>query len=224
MSEQRQHHGKEKKNVIIPAASSLLAMPQGYAALLTDLKQEIQRSRLKAALSANAALILLYWEIGYQILGRQGQEGWGAKVIDRLSFDLKEAFPDMQGFSPRNLKYMRAFAAAYPDREFVHQVSAQIPWKTNVTIIEQVKDPEARLWYAQQTIQNGWSKIILSHQIKMALHRRAGKADSNFVASLPPEQSDMAVQIFKDPYIFDVRHGTWTAFLTQSGGYVEGGT
>jgi predicted nuclease of restriction endonuclease-like (RecB) superfamily len=203
MSEQRKRHGKAKKDVIIPAASGLLAMPQGYAALLADLKQQIQRSRLKAALSANAALILLYWEIGYQILVRQGQEGWGAKVIDRLSFDLKEAFPDMQGFSPRNLKYMRAFAAAYPDREFVHQVSAQIPWKTNVTIIEQVKEPEARLWYAQQTIQHGWSKIILSHQIKMALHRRAGKADNDFVASLPPEQSDMAVQIFKDPYIFD---------------------
>jgi predicted nuclease of restriction endonuclease-like (RecB) superfamily len=203
MNEQRKRHGKAKQNVIIPAASGLSAMPQGYAALLADLKQQIQRSRLKAALSANSALILLYWEIGYQILLRQGQEGWGAKVIDRLSFDLKEAFPDMQGFSPRNLKYMRAFAAAYPDRAIVHQVSAQIPWKTNVVLIEKIKDPQLRLWYAQQTVQNGWSKVILSHQIETELHRRMGQADHNFADRLPPAQSDMAVQIFKDPYIFD---------------------
>jgi predicted nuclease of restriction endonuclease-like (RecB) superfamily len=203
MSETRKRHGKAKKAVIIPAASSLLEMPEGYGALLSEIQQQIRCSRLKAALSANAALIIMYWDIGQQILLRQGVEGWGAKIIDRLSFDLKEAFPDMQGFSPRNLKYMRAFAAAYPDRQFVHQVSAQIPWKTNVTIIEKVKEPEVRLWYAQQTIKNGWSKVILSHQIQMELHRRAGKVDSNFVASLPPEESDMAVQIFKDPYIFD---------------------
>jgi DUF1016 N-terminal domain len=98
MSDQRKRHGKEKTSVIIPAASSLLEMPEGYSSLLAEVKQQIQGSRLKAALSANAALIGLYWEIGYQILVRQGQEGWGAKVIDRLSFDLKEAFPICRGF------------------------------------------------------------------------------------------------------------------------------
>jgi predicted nuclease of restriction endonuclease-like (RecB) superfamily len=203
MKQERKRHGREKRAVIIPAASGLLEMPEDYSVSLGEIRQQIQHSRLKAALSANAALILLYWEIGQQILLRQGQEGWGAKVIDRLSFDLKEAFPDMQGFSPRNLKYMRAFAEAYPDREFVCRVMAQIPWKTNVTLIEKVKEPEVRLWYAQQTIRYGWSKVILFHQIQVEQHRRAGKAESNFVPSLPPDQSDMAVQIFKDPYIFD---------------------
>jgi predicted nuclease of restriction endonuclease-like (RecB) superfamily len=203
MSEQRKRHGKAKKDVIIPAASGLLAMPQGYAALLADLKQQIQRSRLKAALSANAALILLYWEIGYQILVRQGQEGWGAKVIDRLSFDLKEAFPDMQGFSPRNLKYMRAFAAAYPDRAIVQGGLAQIPWMSNIALLEKLKDPQIRLWYAQKTLENGWSHPVLVHQIAGQLHQRMGQSDNNFPDRLPPAQSDMAVQIFKDPYIFD---------------------
>lgn len=203
MSEKRKRHGKEKKDVIIPATASLLEMPEGYGALLAEIKQQIQSTRLRTALSVNAALVMLYWEIGQTILLRQGQEGWGAKVIDRISADLKEAFPDMQGFSARNLKYMRAFAAAYPDRAIVHQVGAQIPWKTNIVLIEKLKDPQLRLWYAQQTIKNGWSKVVLSHQIETDLHRRIGQADNNFGDRLPPDQSDMAVQIFKDPYIFD---------------------
>jgi predicted nuclease of restriction endonuclease-like (RecB) superfamily len=203
MNEKRKRHGKEKKDVIIPAVASLLEMPEGYGALLTEIKEQIQSTRLRTALSVNAALVMLYWEIGQMILLRQGQEGWGAKVIDRISADLKEAFPDMQGFSARNLKYMRAFAAAYPDRAIVHQVGAQIPWKTNVVLIEKLKDPQLRLWYAQQTLKNGWSKVVLSHQIESALHQRIGQANNNFEVSLPPEQSDMAIQIFKDPYIFD---------------------
>jgi predicted nuclease of restriction endonuclease-like (RecB) superfamily len=203
MTEERKRHGKKKKDAIIPAAASLLEMPEGYGALLAEIKQQIQGTRLRTALSVNAALVMLYWEIGQKILLRQGQEGWGAKVIDRISADLREAFPDMQGFSPRNLKYMRAFAAAYPDQAIVHQVGAQIPWKTNVVLIEKLKDPQLRLWYAQQTIRNGWSRVVLSHQIETDLHRRIGQADNNFGDRLPPEQSDMAVQIFKDPYVFD---------------------
>jgi predicted nuclease of restriction endonuclease-like (RecB) superfamily len=203
MTEERKRHGKKKKDAIIPAAASLLEMPEGYGALLAEIKQQIQGTRLRTALSVNAALVMLYWEIGQKILLRQGQEGWGAKVIDRISADLREAFPDMQGFSPRNLKYMRAFAAAYPDQAIVHQVGAQIPWKTNVVLIEKLKDPQLRLWYAQQTIRNGWSRVVLSHQIETDLHRRIGQADNNFGNRLPPEQSDMAVQIFKDPYVFD---------------------
>ncbi len=203
MSDLRRRHGKEKKAVIIPAAASLLEMPEGYVALLAEIKQQIQSTRLRTALSVNAALMMLYWDIGQMILLRQGQEGWGAKVIDRISADLKEAFPDMQGFSARNLKYMRAFAAAYPDRAIVHQVGAQIPWKTNVVLIEKLKDPQLRLWYAQQTLKNGWSRVVLSHQIETDLHRRMGQADNNFGDRLPPEQSDMAIQIFRDPYIFD---------------------
>jgi predicted nuclease of restriction endonuclease-like (RecB) superfamily len=146
---------------------------------------------------------MLYWHIGQSILTRQGCEGWGAKTIDRLSFDLKEAFPDMQGFSPRNLKYMRAFADAYSNLEIVQRVVAQIPWKSNLAIMEKIKDANLRLWYAQKTIEHGWSQPVLVHQIESALHQRLGQTTNNFDVSLPPEQSDLAVQIFKDPYIFD---------------------
>ena len=203
MSNTRKSHGKSKKNVIILANSSLLDMPNNYVALFEDIKFKIQQSRLKTVLSVNTALILLYWEIGGDILKRQANEGWGAKVIDRLSFDLKKAFLDMKGFSPRNLKYMRAFAAAYPDKKFVQRVVAQIPWRSNLTILDKIKDLDLRTWYAQQTLQQGWSQTVLHHQIESSLHLRIGQAQNNFPKNLPPEQSDMAVQIFKDPYIFD---------------------
>lgn len=203
MSEQRKRQGKKKADVTIPAASGMLEMPHTYAELLESIKTQVQSARLKAILSANAALVMLYWHIGQSILARQTSEGWGAKVIDRLSFDLKEAFPDMQGFSPRNLKYMRAFAEAYPEAEIVQRLVAQIPWKSNLTLIEKIKDASLRLWYAQKTIENGWSQPVLVHQIESALHQRIGQTNNNFAVSLPPEQSDMAVQIFKDPYIFD---------------------
>lgn len=203
MSDDRKTHGKSKKNVLIPASVSVADIPQSYADVLNGIKTHIQQSRLKAALAANSALILLYWQIGQIILSRQTNEGWGAKVIDRLSFDLKEAFPDMGGFSPRNLKYMRAFAEAYPDMAIVQRVVAQIPWKSNLALLDKVKDYDLRLWYAQKTLENGWSQPVLVFQIASALHQRLGQLDNNFAVSLPPEQSDMAVQIFKDPYIFD---------------------
>ena len=203
MSDDRKAHGKSKKNVLVPASASLVDIPQSYAEVLNGIKTHINQSRLKAALAANSALILLYWQIGQTILQRQTNEGWGAKVIDRLSFDLKEAFPDMGGFSPRNLKYMRTFAEAYPDVAIVQRVVAQIPWKSNLALLDKVKDYDLRLWYAQKTLENGWSQPVLTFQIASALHQRLGQSDNNFTVSLPPEQSDMAVQIFKDPYIFD---------------------
>jgi predicted nuclease of restriction endonuclease-like (RecB) superfamily len=141
--------------------------------------------------------------MGRVILKQQASEGWGAKVIDRLSFDLKEAFPDMKGFSPRNLKYMRTFATAYPDMKFVQRVVAQIPWRSNIMLLDKLKQPELRAWYAVQTLQQGWSQSVLHFQIQSSLHLRIGQTQNNFPQNLPPEQSDMAVQIFKDPYIFD---------------------
>ncbi len=201
MINKRKWHAR--KGVVIPATPPLLDMPNNYVALLEDIKSKIQQSRLKTVVSVNTALILLYWEIGIVILQRQASEGWGAKVIDRLSFDLKEAFPDMKGFSPRNLKYMRAFAAAYPDREFVQRVVAQIPWRSNLTLLDKLKEPELRAWYAQHTLQHGWSQSVLHFQIQSSLHLRIAQAQNNFPQTLPPDQSDMAVQIFKDPYIFD---------------------
>jgi len=137
------------------------------------------------------------------ILERQGKEGWGAKVIDRLAMDLREAFPDMKGFSPRNLKYMRAFAAAWPDRAIVQQLAAQIPWFHNCILLDRVQAPLEREWYIRQTIEHGWSRNILALQISGHASQRAGQAITNFPATLPPVDSDMAGQIFKDPYLFD---------------------
>lgn len=154
-------------------------------------------------LSANAALILLYWEIGRSILQRQQSEGWGAKIIDRLSHDLKTAFPDMSGFSPRNLKYMRKFAEVWPDKEIVQRTVAQIPWRSNLTLLDKLDDPKLRLWYAQKTLELGLGKDMLVFQIETQLHRREGSAVNNFKVALPPADSDLTTQVFKDPYIFD---------------------
>jgi len=178
-------------------------LPPGYAEFLADLKERIRRARVKAALSANRELILLYWEIGRMILERQKKEGWGSKVIDRLAQDLRREFPDIRGFSARNLKYMRAFAEAYPDKEFVQQVAAQIPWFHHCVLLDKVKDPAERIWYIQQTIEHGWSRNVLVHQIESGLYHRKGKAITNFDRTLPAPQSDLAQEMLKDPYVFD---------------------
>ncbi|HBE47184.1 conserved hypothetical protein [uncultured spirochete] len=178
-------------------------LPADYATLLTELKQRIREERVRVVLAANAAMVLLYWDIGRTILQRQAQEGWGAKVIDRLSADLRREFTDMQGLSPRNLKYMRAFAAAWPDRHIVQEVLAQITWYHNIALLDKLDAPEVRLWYARKAHEEGWSRNILVLQIERRLHERQGKAITNFAATLPPADSDMAAQIFKDPYLFD---------------------
>ena len=176
--------------------------PAGYAELLTELKDRIGQAQVRAALAVNRELVLLYWRVGRDILARQQAAGWGAKVIDRLGKDLQAAFPGVAGFSPRNLKYMRAFAEAWADPEIVQQAAARIPWFHNVTILEQVKDPEARLWYAHAAREFGWSRAVLEHQIETDAHRRRGKAVTNFDRALPAPQSDLARETLKDPYSF----------------------
>ncbi len=201
--ESRVSRGKQKPQVSFPVGASNIRMPEDYQETLLHLKQRIGTERLKAVLSANAAMTLLYWDIGQIILQRQGQQGWGAKVIDRLSEDLKQAFPEMNGLSPRNLLFMRAFAEAYPDKEIVKQLVSQIPWGHIIRVLQLIKNPKDRLWYVQQTIQNGWSRSILELQIDSRLHERQGKAANNFALTLPPIDSDLATQVFKDPYLFD---------------------
>jgi predicted nuclease of restriction endonuclease-like (RecB) superfamily len=178
-------------------------VPTDYAALLAELKERIAGARLKAALAVNAELILLYWQIGHDILRRQRDEGWGAKVIDRLAADLRHAFPEMTGLSARNLKYMRAFAEAYPDRQIVQQLAAQLPWGHTMVLLDTVKKPVEREWYMRQTVENGWSRNVLVHQIDSGLYKRQGKALTNFKRTLPAPQSDLAQQIVKDPYTFE---------------------
>ncbi|KVU40676.1 hypothetical protein WK69_24100 [Burkholderia ubonensis] len=184
---------------------TLSAGPWGddYRSWLIDLKQRVEHARQRAAASANRELVTLYWQIGRDILERQQRRGWGAKVIDQLARDLKDAFPDMRGFSPRNLKYMRALAQAWPAPEFVQQPAAQLPWFHLCTLLDKVKDPADRDWYAGKSLEHGWSRNVLAMQIDTQAHTRAGSAVTNFDARLPPPQSDLAREALKDPYVFD---------------------
>ncbi|MCA1995475.1 MAG: DUF1016 N-terminal domain-containing protein, partial [Coleofasciculus sp. S288] len=187
----------------MPKSGSLFPADENYTAFLRSLKERIQQAQIKAALAVNRELTLLYWQIGREILTRQRQEGWGAKIIDQLAKDLRREFPDVKGFSARNLKYMRAFAEAYPDEPFVQQVAAQIPWFHNCVLLDRVKDASERLWYTQQATITGWSRSILEIQIDTGLYRRQGGAITNFERTLPQPQSDLAQQLLKDPYNFD---------------------
>lgn len=180
-----------------------LSQPAGYEDLLQQIKHHIRHSQTAATLAVNRELVLLYWQIGRGILQRQQQHGWGAKVIDRLAADLHREFPDLKGFSSRNLKYMRAFAETYPEEQFVQQVVAQIPWGHNVRVLDSVKNSVERQWYIDQTIQHGWSRNVLVHQIASGLFHRQGKAQTNFDRTLPEPQSALAQQVLKDPYTFD---------------------
>ncbi|MCX6902431.1 MAG: PDDEXK nuclease domain-containing protein [Verrucomicrobia bacterium] len=207
-----------------------------YGRLLAEIKARVRAAQIRAGLAANRELLALYWDVGRMILDRQKAEGWGAKVIDRLSRDLQNEFPGQQGFSPRNLKYMRAFAEAWPETvivqqpdarlnashstesevvqapfvqssrtvaAIVHQPGAQLPWKHHCLLLDKLHSPADRLWYAAKAVEHGWSRPILALQIESGLHTRQGKAVTNFKATLPPPQSDLAQQITKDPYLFD---------------------
>lgn len=179
-----------------------LVLPESYGDFLETLKVRIRTAQVRAALSVNREMILLYWQIGKDILERQQREGWGSKVIDRLALDLKQTFPEVKSFSARNLRSMRAFAHAYPDEEFVKQLVSQIPWGHTTRILQMVKEPERRAWYIQKTIQNGWSRNVLVHQIENDLYHRQGKAITNFYSTLDNPQSELANEILKDPYTF----------------------
>jgi predicted nuclease of restriction endonuclease-like (RecB) superfamily len=174
-----------------------------YAAFLNGLKNRIRTAQVRASLAVNQELIRLYWQIGNEILTRQKQEGWGAKVIERLAKDLKREFPDMTGFSQTNLKYMRSFAEAYSEVEISQRCVDQLPWRHNITLLVKVKEREARFWYAQKALENGWSRDVLALQVDSNLLERQGGAITNFERSLPAPQSDLAQQLIKDPYNFD---------------------
>ncbi len=201
--DQRKQRGKIDRTVSFPVPAESIEMPDSYAITLNELKQRIGRERLRVVLASNSAMVLLYWEIGQHILNKQQDEGWGARVIDRLAHDLRLAFPDMKGFSPRNLKYMRSFASTWTDQAIVQAVLAQLTWYHNIALLEKLSDREERLWYAQQTLEYGWSRNILAMQIESRAIARHGKAQNNFPTTLPPLDSDMASQVFKDPYLFD---------------------
>ena len=152
--------------------TSQIAVPPGYHELLEEIASRISTSQVRAALGVSRELVLLYWSIGREILTRQGSEGWGAKVIDRLGRDLQARFPGVEGFSPRNLKYMRALAQAWPDPSIVPQRVALLPWGHLRLLLDRVKEPETRQWYLQAALEYGWSRDVLTHMITGRLHAR----------------------------------------------------
>ena len=178
-------------------------LPEGYADWLTQLKGDITQARQRAALAVNTELVQLYHRLGGEIQQRQEAHGWGAKVIERLARDLKDAFPDMKGWSASNLKYMRFFAQHCPDRQFGQQPADQLPWFHVVTLLTKLDSPAEREWYAQQTVLQGWSRSTLELNIKSRLQQRQGSAVTNFVTRLPAADSALAQETLKDPYLFD---------------------
>lgn len=184
----------------MPKQASLFSSDDSYIAFLSALKTRIRTAQVQAALAINQEMIMLYWHIGREITSRQQQQGWGARIIEQLAKDLKREFPQMTGLSLRNLKYMKAFAEAYPDEQIVQRSVAQLPWRHNIALLEKLKSTNERLWYAQKAIENGWSRDILAIQIETKLHERQGGAISNFARTLPAPQSDLAQQLVKDSY------------------------
>lgn len=182
---------------------SISLLPPDYADWIAELKRRIAGARQRAVLAANAEQIRLYHEIGREILERQEQQGWGARVIDRLSADLREAFPDMKGFSSRNLKYMCYFARTCPDLQIGQQSAAQLPWFHIITLITKVADPAVREWYAVAAARQAWGRDTLEAQIRSQLHLRQGTALTNFDRRLEPAEAGLAQEVLKDPYHFD---------------------
>lgn len=179
------------------------ALPEGYVEWLAQLKGDIAQARQRAALAVNAELVQLYHRLGGEIRQRRQAQGWGAKVIERLARDLSEAFPEIRGFSSRNLKYMAFFAEHCPDGQFGQQAAAQLPWFHVVTLLTKLGSPVEREWYARQTVLQGWSRSTLELNIKSRLQQRQGSAVTNFVARLPAADSALAQETLKDPYLFD---------------------
>src|ERR1051326_5935098 len=196
-------------------------LPGTYLKILDGLKEKIRSAQVRAALTVNTQLLHLYWEIGSIISEQEKVEGWGAKIIERLSKDLQSEFPDMKGLALRNLRYMREFNNAYPqfpiwqqavaklentDNQqdiILQQVVAKLPWGHNLVLLDKIKTTEERIFYAQKTIENGWSRNVLLHQIETELYKRQGKAITNFDLTLPAPQSDLAKEAIKNPYILD---------------------
>lgn len=184
------------------------ALPADYTKFIASLKDKIRSSQIKAAVSVNRELIKLYWEIGKEITEKQDKEGWGGKALERVSKDLQNEFPGVEGFSRANIFRMKAFFSAYEKvaqavRQFESLPIFDIPWGHNILLLQKTKDNDERLWYASKTIEHGWSRSMLTIWIENDLYHREGKAITNFKTSMPAPQSDLAQQSLKDPYVFD---------------------
>jgi predicted nuclease of restriction endonuclease-like (RecB) superfamily len=182
-----------------------ITLDHNYHHFLNEIKQQYITAQFKATRAVNNLLIEFYWSLGKQILAKQTQTTWGSKFLTQLSIDLQQAFPGSQGFSARNLKYMRQFAALYPD-EIGQRSVAQLPWGSVIILMQSVKDPHIREWYAQQAIIHGMTRDMLALQIQQKLYERQGQLAlkvANFSEKLPSPQSEMAMNLLKDPYCLD---------------------
>ncbi len=183
-------------------------VPKEYAKFLNHIKKDILQTQLKAALSVTKELTLLYWRIGKELSEKTASEEWGTKVVEKLANDLQNAFPGIAGFSKSNIFRMRSFFVAYDNcrtaaRQLEESPITMIPWGHNVVLLEKLQDNKQRLWYAGKILENGWSRASLVLWIESNLYNRQGKAITNFKATLPEPQSDLAEQTLKDPYNFD---------------------
>lgn len=170
-----------------------------YTSFLNDLKLKIRVAQVRAMMSVNAELVRLYWQIGHDLSERLKVSKWGAKVLSRLAEDLKTEFPGQRGFSPTNLKYMRYLADAWPLSQMSQHPVDQLSWSHHVILLEKLKNHSDRLWYAQKTVEQGWSRNVLAIQIDSKLIERQGQAQTNFQDHLPKLDSDLARGMLKDP-------------------------
>ena len=175
-----------------------------YNKWISSLKTKVQRAQSQIALAVNSAVLELYWEIGKEIDIKLKNANWGTKIIGQISIDLMLAFPNIKGFSKRNIYAMRQWYSFYSQKStFVPQAVAQIPWGHNRLIISKIKNLDEALFYTKETIHNSWSRDLLEIQIRDDLYNRKGKAITNFENTLPENQSKLAINILKDPYNFD---------------------
>jgi predicted nuclease of restriction endonuclease-like (RecB) superfamily len=164
-----------------PAANDPAALPQGYAEWIAEVKARVRTTQFRAARAANTEVLRLYWSIGHDILVRQRDAGWGAKVVQQVSHDLQREFPGQSGWSRRNLMYMRTIAEVWPtENEFVQHVAAQLPWGHIMVLLDQLSTREDRDWYAAKAVEEGWSRNVLRHFIKVDLRGQLGSALTNF--------------------------------------------
>ena len=219
----------ENDNLVVSNEDKNL-LPNGYPEWQKSIEQLIEISKLRAAINVNADTLKLYWNIGNSILQKQKEKGWGKKVIEQLSKDLTNRFPNDRGYSVRNLGYMKYFAQEYPDfpilqvplaklkgqailqvphaklgdkeQEFVQVALAQITWYHHISLLSKVKNDIERAYYITETAHNGWSRDVMMMQINNGYINAKGHAINNFDNVLPSPQSDLARYIFKDPYNF----------------------
>ncbi len=205
MKENNERKGRKsnEKEVFYPVADSQQNMPDWYGNMLEQIKKLVAGERRRVMWEANTMMTMMYYHIGKTILQQSAAEGWGARVVDRLSADLKMEYPEMKGFSPRNLKYMQKFAKLWPDESIVQRCVAQLPWRHIICLMEKVNEPNWRLVYAMAAIKNGWSKNVLELNLENYVLERKGQLPVNFGKMMPDAKSDMVKHMFKDPYLLD---------------------